>query len=219
MQLLEPRSWFDAQLLDQDAPPFAVHLQGLGASAGEVVGEHQMRPGLLPERVFGDDGRQSRHHGAVPPQLELECGVFLVEVEPQLGQPVGGDIDATAVDAFESRPAPQRQRVLEVVGGVAEPSGTRGGAGAGDGVVQLPEVQPVVLEVERVSGMDGVDQVVDARLVPEDLAQRGDTDGDLVARRRRWVPPPHRLDQGVDRDRLARRQQKHRQDSPLPGAA
>lgn len=148
-------------------------------------------------------------------ELQLQSRLLLAQLQPELGEPGGLVVDGSARSPVERGSAPQRERLGE--------QGARLDGVAGLG--QLPrlahpgldlvDVDPMLAEVEDVAGVGGDDQVVDAGRGAEGLAQRGDTDGDLVPRGGRWLLAPDGLDEGVHGDHSVQSDEEHRQHGAL----
>ena len=87
MQVAQPVARLDAELLDERPPRVVVALQRLGAAAGPVQREHQLRARPLTQRVLGHDTLQLGDQLLVTAERQLSLGPFLARAEAELAEP------------------------------------------------------------------------------------------------------------------------------------
>lgn len=99
MQFLDRGPGVDAELLGEQACAVAVRLQGLGAAAGAVVGQHQLGEGLFAQRVRPYEAGELPDQFAVLAAIQAQGGELFVHVEAELGQALGLRFDPFGGDA------------------------------------------------------------------------------------------------------------------------
>ncbi|CAM5554946.1 hypothetical protein SGRI78S_06745 [Streptomyces griseus subsp. griseus] len=208
----------DAQLVGQDLAALAIGLQRLGPAPRTVLGQHQVRRGLLPQRVLAHEGGQFAQHLAVLGQLQPQPHVLLVRVEPRPGQPGRLGLDPLGRYPLQGRAAPHGEGLVEVGAGLLGPAAAGGLPAPCRPFLELHRVDAVFAGDHHVAGVAGDQHVVRPGRRLERLAQGRDADGDLVARGRRRGPVPDGVGQLVHRDHPVRREQQHGHDRALTGA-
>nr|WP_232240665.1 hypothetical protein [Kutzneria sp. 744] len=77
---------FEPELVDGQALPVPERAQRLGPAAGPVLGQHELRAGLLAQWVFAHERGQLADQVVVLAQIQADRRMFLVRGEPQLLQ-------------------------------------------------------------------------------------------------------------------------------------
>ncbi|VTR78464.1 hypothetical protein CHMI_03246 [Cellulomonas hominis] len=190
-------------------PQVGQHRLARAALGGPRPDQQRPRPlavGVAVERPLGRLGRSCRVRGEQCPGQRLvrasSCGL----------QPLGLGLDLRQVRLrAERRPAPERERVRQHVGG-------RTPGEAVPGVHRLPHrpVEPVGVEVLRVQPVpagDGPQVRADQRTHARRVAVQG------VLRTRRRTVRPERDDEALARDQCPAVRQQDRQQGALPRTA
>ena len=114
LELAQLRPGLEPELLDQEPPALAHHLERLGLAAGAVEREHQLAAQPLPERVLGDQRAQLADEIDRLPARQLGRDPLLDRLDLELLEPHDLAL-RELVEAMvgERRAAPQRQRVDE----------------------------------------------------------------------------------------------------------
>ena len=205
----------DAELLAEPLAELAERAERVGLPTGAVLGEHQVTPQPLVERVLGDEALGLREHAVEVAELEPEPEQVLAGAEPDLLEPL-----------------PRRERPLREAGveqRLAPPAGERGledaGRGLGLGSRERPAVGDLVGEDRGVDLVVGTDDeaVAHARPVLDPLLAEGAAEVrhvalDRLGRARRRRALPEVLAQPVDGDEGVRVDEQAQQERPSPGA-
>ncbi len=219
MQFLQDRAGFQADLVDEVLAALAERLHRLGASPGAVLGEHELGTGLFPQWLVLHERGQLADQLAVPAELEVQRGAFLLDRELLLFEPLDLDLHQRGVDVAQRAAPPQGQRLVVAFGGLAdlEPVGER--ASLGDLGPEGQQVDLVLGAAQHVARRRGKQHVVAQPKGSDGLPQFGDADRDLGPGCRGGMPVPDRFRDPVDGDDPIRIQQEHGQYDPLPRTA
>ena len=142
----------DPQLVDQHAPALAHDLQRLGLPAASVERDHQVPAQPLAQRLFGHQRPQLPHEVGVAAFGDLGGEPLLDRLHPQLLEPPDLALrERLEPMVGERRPAPQRQRRLEVVARGPGLVLLERDAGPAEQLLEAVRVDRVVVDVQRVA--------------------------------------------------------------------
>ena len=114
LKLLELRTGFDSELVDEAGACVLVHLEGLGLPARAIEREHQLTAERLAQRMLAGEPLELADHVAVQPELELGVDALADHDEPKLLEPSDLRLrEVVECELRERRPAPQRERGLQ----------------------------------------------------------------------------------------------------------
>jgi len=119
--------------------------QRLGRSPAAVLGEHQVRPGLLAQRVLLDEVGELTDQRGVPAAVQVGGHPGVQSGQPFLGQPGHLGVDrGRCRHVGERRPAPQVKGAAEQLGGVLGVVGAAGRVAPLGEQVEVPQVGVLV---------------------------------------------------------------------------
>ncbi len=149
MQVSQLGPWLYAVGGDKRQPQPAVGGERLGAGAAPVERGHQLRPGVLPERVSGDDAAQLSEHLAMPPEREPRVkqrvlGFLALVKELVLGADIG--------QVGDWRVAPQVECLSQGGGGVERVAAVERVPAFGHQIAEAVQVEFAWIDVDQVSG-------------------------------------------------------------------
>ena len=216
LQLDEVRARLQAELLQQRAPCAVVRRHRILGPACAVKGEHHLRVEVLPCRVLGDELLELGHELRRPPGLELRVDpqldglhALLLELEHEVP-------DARLpVEIGKRSAAPERQRIAKGVRGTARVAAGERPSRVRDERPEHEEVDFVRIGPQQVRARTGLDP----RGVADPAAQPRDVHLDGMARRRRRIVGPERVDEELHGNRLVRAKREQSKQRPLLGRA
>ena len=136
LELAQPLSRLDPELLDQRPARVLVGLQRVGLAVGAVEGEHQLRAQPLAVGVLADQGLELADDLGVATERELRLDELLQRRDPQVlepgdlalreglvrrGPPAAGRATATAPPRAPARRGPGGRRASSVRPSASEP--------------------------------------------------------------------------------------------------
>jgi hypothetical protein len=205
LQVAQRLARVDAEVVGEGLAQPVVRGQRVGLPAGPVQREHELPVDLLVERLLPGQPLQVRYQLGVLAERELGVDQRPLGVQPHLVQPARLLVrQGDAGQVGQRAAAPQRERGAQV----PDPLGRVGRAPA------LPDqslgdlhVRALGTEVEDVAGRPGPDRVPAA----QHAAQVGHVALQRVGDHRGGVRAPHRVDELVGGDDLARVQREDRE--------
>ena len=218
MKLGQHRPRLCALLLNQAAAGLPVEAQGVGRPSAPAKSGHLVGDERFVRRVLNQHLAELTDQIGVPAKLQLAPDplqnggpALLLEGVPHPRGPVTGD-------PGQRLAAPQRVRLAQ------QPGGLLVVAAGGEGI-RLPAQPAELMHVDRL-GID-FEQVAlrpphQPHVVPHGLPEGGPeprhVDRKAVPGLGRRLRIPEPVNEGLDRDQRARRQQEHGQDGSRPGA-
>jgi hypothetical protein len=209
VQLAHRGARFDAELLDEGAPQALVRLEGIGLPVRPVLGEHEVGPQALAQRMRPYQCLQLADQREVPAQPQLRVDPLFQHGQAALLQPGHVGLDRVQRDPVERRTAPQRQRLGEEGGGLLR-AGPGGGVDQPLEAVQVQLVRPDLQEVPGCAGDHGL-----AIGAPERPAQPGHAALQQVARGSRRLLTPQVIHEPVGGHHAACVEQQYREQRAL----
>ncbi len=201
----------DPELVGQHLARPPEHVECLGLLPGPVQRQHQLVPEPFAQRMLGDQRAQLVDDLVVPPQLELGVVAPLQHLPALLVQPLHVGLFHPQRRHLVQRGAPPQRGGLAQQPGLGLQVGRAAGLGAQ--ALERQQVELVVVEVDRVAGRPGADELP-VRQVVERLAQPHDVRLQGRARGTGRLLTPEVLHQLVRRDRRVRlHQQRGKQDT------
>jgi hypothetical protein len=218
MRGLDVGAGLDAQLLDQPTADLGVGLQRGCLLTAARLGQHQLCPEPLAQRMLGDDRSQFTDDGLVPAQAQVGVDALFQRAEPAFGKPdthlplqnlrrdVGQHRTAPQVERAGEQLGPRRRIVarLRLSGFVEQP------LEPGD-VDRFARPRP-----DQVAGRLGDDQVARSAVVDEDAAQPGHVSLERGPGVGGHAVVPRRTDQAVGRHHPIGVQQEGGEQRALP---
>ena len=203
LELLEPSTRLDPEVLAQQAAAVAVRLERLRLAARAVQSEHQLGPERLAERVGRDERLELAGDLRSRAAREVCVDPALDRGQAQLLEPGGLERE---VDVGERLAAPEVERLAQ-----------ERGRARGLGACRLGRqpLEPAQVELVRFAAEDVARRARLDRTVAERLAQLRDVDLERRRRRRRRRVGPELVDQPLDRDDPAGLEREDGQERPL----
>ena len=87
LQATEVLSRLESEFSQELAPALLINLQRLSLAAAAIEGEHELRPQMLAQRVFRNEGLELCHHPGVLSQRQLGFDQFFARSEVELREP------------------------------------------------------------------------------------------------------------------------------------
>ena len=203
LEALQRLTRLQAELLHQLRSRQPVGLERLRLAIGPVEREHQLAAQPLPQRVLADEPLELAHQVGVAAVLEVGFDPLLESRQAQLLEPRDlGLREALVGQVGECRPAPEGERLMELLGALA-----RAAPGLMDEPLEAGQVGLLRPDVKHVSGRPGGEPVV-AQL----LAQSRDMHLEALGRRGRRLVAPQLVDQAVGGEHLIGVQQEEGQE-------
>ena len=219
MKLGQHRPRFRALLLDQADTGLPVEAQGVGrpsapAQRGHLVADERLVRRVLHQQLakLTDEIGVLAKLQLAPDALEDGGPALLLQSVPHPRHPVAADPGQRLAAPEPVRLAQQPGRLCVVAAGgervrlAAQPA-------------ELMHVDRLGSDVEHVALRPAHQPRVVSHGLPERGAEPGHVDRKAVPGLGRRLRVPEPVDEGLDRDQRARRQQEHGQDRPRPGAA
>jgi hypothetical protein len=211
---LGPR--LQAELVSEDPPALLEDPQCVRLTAVPVQREHEQTSGLLAEWMRGDERFELADRCVMAPEPQLEAESLLERREPELGEAVDLRRRELLVRKLRERVAsPQRPRLYEEVDRRCRVTCRLGGACIDDELLETVHVDGLPWKLERVARAARRDQ----RRRSQRTAQLRHEALDPVARGRRCVVAPQRLDEVVGGHGTAHVEREHGQERAQLAAA
>ena len=167
LQLLQDRARIEAEILGEDFARRAVHLERIRLAVAAVEREHPLLEEPLAIRVLCGDRFELGDDGVVAAAGELGVVAKLERAEPQLLEALGlGRAPDLLRQVGERRPAPDRERLAQVVGRVVGAASLESRPAAIEGALEAVEVELVLADDDPVAAAGRLDP-----LGPERAAQ------------------------------------------------
>ena len=210
LELLQRRARLDPELVDEHASRGLVGGQRLGLAARPVEREHQLAAQALAQGMLGRERLELRDQRGVPaegevgvdPPLDREQVHLLEAPDRRLRERLVGEVG-------ERRPAPERERLAQPLGGLLR----LGAAGLLDETLEPVEIELLRREPDHVAGRERDEQLGAGA---ERLAQPRDARLERAGVRLRGLVRPQLLDQPARRDDLVRVEEEQREQAALP---
>jgi hypothetical protein len=148
LEVAEPPTWLEPELLDHEPARLLVGLQGFGLAVAAIEGEHQLRAQALAQRVAPDQRFQLADELGLAAERQIGLDSFLERHQAKLLEPRDLFLGKCLVgEVGQRRAAPKAKRLTEDLGGsVCSARGERpscllelGSKALG---VELPRVEP-----------------------------------------------------------------------------
>jgi hypothetical protein len=197
---LAPR--LDAELVDEQLPGVAKHLQRVGLPTRPVQGKHELPAQALVVSIRADERVDLVDDRPVAAELELGVEKLLVHAQALLLEKRQLEQGEWLIDEVrQRRPPPERERLARRPGPLAR-------LGRQPRLLDEPpepaEVELLVIDVERIAGRIRHDP-----MGSEEMSQLGHVVLERAAGRRRRILAPEIVDEPISRKRLARVDQEH----------
>ena len=158
LQLLQSRARVEAEILGENLARVAVHLERLRLAVAAVEREDPLLEEPLAIRMLGGERFELGDDGVVAAAGELRVVAELERREPQLLEPLGlGGPPHLLRKIGERRPAPERERLAEVVGRVVGTAGFETGAAAIEQALEAVEIELVLADHDAVAAARRLD--------------------------------------------------------------
>ena len=211
LELLELRTRFDSELVDEAGSCVLVHLEGLGLPAGAIERKHELAAKRLAQRMLTGESLELADHVAVQPELELGVDALADHDESKLLEPSNLRLrEVVECELRERRPAPQRKRGLQKRAPLLRGKPPR----VDERVLETTCIDLIRSDVEYVARRACVENVA-----PQRPAQASDGVLERRGRRLRRLLAPERVDEPVGGDDPAGLEHEDGEERALLGAS
>jgi hypothetical protein len=203
LESLQRLARLQAELANQVVARVAIGRERVRLSSGAVEREHELAAKALAQRVASDESLELGDQQIVPAEREIRIDAVLERREPAFLEPL--DIDARERlegEIRERRPAPERQRLAQLVHGALGRAGRKRAPTVLGKPLEPVEIELAEADAQHVAGRTGHKHVVRDSRRAEGPAETRDVRLQRVGRARRRLLAPELVDQHVGADGL-----------------
>ena len=222
VELAQPASRFDPELLDEHPAGVRVDLERLGLAAGAVEGQHELAAGALSQRLGRDQPLQPPDHLLVVAEREVGLDPVLARGQMKLLEP--GDLglgERLVGQVAKRRAPPELERRVQLRAGGARIVGRQRASPLAHERLESLGIEPLGIDPQLVARRARQEHAALAGggTGLEDPPQSRDGHLERLDRLVRALTGPQLVDQAVARDDLVRVQEQHSEKRSLSGAA
>ncbi len=153
MQLTQGAAWLDPELVHEGSSRLLVGVEGFALTPTAVQREHELTAQPLAQGLLRDQGLELTDEVGVPAEREVGLDPLFERNDPALLEP--GDLglrEGLEGEIGERRPAPERERLTQEVGGLLRVTAGVRTSPFVEQPLEAIEVDAAGLEPERVAG-------------------------------------------------------------------